>query len=101
MMQTSKDKPYPSGSIIGTASSAGMRSNAGPTDYSASKAAVISIMQTTCYQLVGTGIRCNALCPGVIETGMTSKMYEAARARGTEKSKQTNEQDPTIVSDIC
>jgi NAD(P)-dependent dehydrogenase (short-subunit alcohol dehydrogenase family) len=91
MMQTSKDKPYPSGSIIGTASSAGMRS----------KAAVISIMQTTCYQLVGTGIRCNALCPGVIETGMTSKMYEAARARGTEKSKQTNEQDPTIVSDIC
>ena len=69
MLKTSNDKPYPGGSIIGTASSAGLRSNAGPTDYSASKAAVISIMQTTCYQLVGTGIRCNALCPGVIETG--------------------------------
>ena len=85
MIQTSQDKPYPGGSIIGTASSAGLRSNAGATDYSASKAAVISIMQTTCYQLAGTGIRCNALCPGVIETGMTSKMYEAARARGTER----------------
>lgn len=85
MMQTSPSKPYPSGSIIGTASVAGLRSNAGPTDYSASKAAVISIMQTACYQLAGTGIRCNAICPGVIETGMTSKMYEMARSRGTEK----------------
>ncbi|KAK5121783.1 hypothetical protein LTR85_004658 [Meristemomyces frigidus] len=85
MLKTSKDKPHPGGSIIGTASSAGMRSNAGATDYSASKAAVISIMQTTCYQLAGTGIRCNAICPGVIETGMTSMMYQAARARGTER----------------
>jgi len=32
----------------------------------------------------GTGIRCNAVCPGLIETGMTSRVYEAARARGTE-----------------
>lgn len=85
MMITSKDKPYPSGSIVATASVAGLRSNAGPTDYSASKSAVISIMQTSCYQLAGTGIRCNAICPGVIETGMTSKMYEMARTRGTER----------------
>lgn len=85
MMRTSKDKPYPGGSIIATASVAGLRSNAGPTDYSASKAAVVSIMQTTAYQLAGTGIRCNALCPGVIETGMTKGMYDMARKRGTEK----------------
>jgi len=85
MLKTSDSKPYPSGSIIGTASVAGLRSNAGPTDYSASKAAVISLMQTCAYQLSGSGIRCNAICPGVIETGMTSGMYEMARARGTEK----------------
>jgi NAD(P)-dependent dehydrogenase (short-subunit alcohol dehydrogenase family) len=85
MMETSKDKPYPGGSIIATASVAGLRSNAGPTDYSASKAAVVSIMQTAAYQLAGTGIRCNALCPGVIETGMTKGMYDMARKRGTEK----------------
>ncbi|TKX22605.1 hypothetical protein C1H76_5388 [Elsinoe australis] len=85
MMVTSKEKPYPGGSIIGTASTAGLRSNAGPTDYSASKAAVVSIVQTACYQLAGTGVRCNALCPGVIETGMTSIMYEMARKRGTER----------------
>lgn len=85
MLKTSSEKKYPGGSIVGVASSAGLRSNAGPTDYSASKAAVISIMQTTSYQLSGKGIRCNAICPGIIETGMTSPMYEMARARGTER----------------
>ncbi|KAF1841063.1 NAD(P)-binding protein [Cucurbitaria berberidis CBS 394.84] len=85
MLKTSTEKPYPGGSIIGTASVAGLRSNAGPTDYSASKAAVISLMQTCAYQLVGTGVRCNAVCPGLIETGMTKITYDAARARGSEK----------------
>lgn len=85
MLHTSASKLHPSGSIIGTASVAGLRSNAGATDYSASKAAVISIMQTVAYQLAGTGIRCNAVCPGIIETGMTSLMYEMARSRGTER----------------
>jgi NAD(P)-dependent dehydrogenase (short-subunit alcohol dehydrogenase family) len=85
MMLTSPSKPYPSGSIVATASVAGLRSNAGSTDYSASKAAVVSIAQTISYQLAGTGVRINAICPGVIETGMTASMYEAARARGTEK----------------
>lgn len=85
MLKTSAEKKYPSGSIIGTASVAGLRSNAGGTDYSASKAAVISIAQTIAYQLSGSGIRVNAICPGVIETGMTATMYETARSRGTEK----------------
>jgi len=85
MMVTSPEKQYPSGSIIGTASVAGLRSNAGSSDYSASKAGVVSLAQTLSYQLTGTGIRVNAICPGVIETGMTAPMYEAARARGTEK----------------
>jgi NAD(P)-dependent dehydrogenase (short-subunit alcohol dehydrogenase family) len=85
MLKTSPSKPYPGGSIIATASVAGLRSNAGPTDYSASKAAVISVMQTCAYQLSGTGIRCNAVCPGLIETGMTAATYDAARARGSER----------------
>jgi len=84
MQITSAEKKYPSGSIIGTASVAGIRSNAGSTDYSASKAGVISIAQTVSYQLTGTGVRVNAICPGVIETGMTAPMYDAARNRGTQ-----------------
>lgn len=85
MMETSAEKLHASGSIIGTASVAGIRSNAGSTPYSASKAAVISLAQSISYQLAGTNIRINAICPGLIETGMTALVYDAARARGTEK----------------
>ena len=85
MQKTSASKPKPNGSIIGTASVAGLRSNAGTTPYAASKAAVISLAQTISYQLAGTGVRVNAICPGLTETGMTAPTYEAARARGTEK----------------
>ena len=85
MRKTSPEKERGSGSIIMTASVAGIRSNAGDTAYSASKAAVVSMAQTMAFQLTGTGVRVNALCPGLIETGMTSVMFESARARGTEK----------------
>lgn len=68
-----------------TASVAGIRSNAGPTPYSASKSAVMNMASTIAYQLAGSNIRVNAICPGVVETGMTAPMYETARARGTQK----------------
>ena len=71
-----------SGSIICTASVAGLRSGAGGAAYSASKAGVINLVQNACQQLGGSGIRVNAICPGLIETGMTQAMYEAARERG-------------------
>jgi len=73
------------GSIICTASVAGLRSGAGGSPYSASKAGVISLVQTSANQLAGTGVRVNAICPGLIETGMTKPMFDAARARGSEK----------------
>jgi len=85
MQQTSEHKKYPGGSVIGTASVAGLRSNAGATDYSASKASVVSLAQTMSYQLTGSGVRVNAICPGVIETGMTKAMYDMARERGTQQ----------------
>ena len=67
------------GSIICTASVAGLRSGAGGAAYSASKAGVINLVQTAAQQLSGTGIRVNAICPGLIETGMTKPIYDMAR----------------------
>lgn len=72
------------GSIICTASVAGLRANAGAHPYSASKAGVISLVQTAANALAGSGVRVNAICPGLIETGMTRPLFEAAKARGTE-----------------
>lgn len=73
------------GSILCTASVAGLRSGAGGAAYSASKAGVINLVQTAAQQFAGTGVRINAICPGLIETGMTRPMYEAARERGQEQ----------------
>jgi NAD(P)-dependent dehydrogenase (short-subunit alcohol dehydrogenase family) len=70
------------GSIICTASVAGLRSGAGGAAYSASKAGVINLVQTAAQQLSGSGVRVNAICPGLIETGMTQPMYDMARERG-------------------
>jgi len=79
------------GSIICTASVAGLRANAGGNPYSASKAGVVSLVQTTANSLYGTGVRVNAICPGLIETGMTQTIFERARERGThEKIGQLN-----------
>ena len=72
------------GSIICTASVAGLRSGAGGPAYSASKAGVISLVKSAAQQLTGSNVRVNAICPGLIETGMTEFIYERARGKGQE-----------------
>ena len=72
------------GSIICTASVAGLRSGAGGAAYSASKAGVVNLVQTAAQQLADSGVRINAIAPGLIETGMTRSMYDMARERGQE-----------------
>jgi len=71
------------GAIVCTASVAGLRASAGGSAYSASKAGVISLVQTAANDLAGTGVRVNAICPGLIETGMTKPIFDGARARGS------------------
>jgi NAD(P)-dependent dehydrogenase (short-subunit alcohol dehydrogenase family) len=72
------------GSIICTASVAGLKSGASGHPYGASKAGVISLVQITAYSLSGTGVRVNAICPGLIETGMTKPIFDRAKDRGTQ-----------------
>ena len=72
------------GSIICTASVAGLRSGAGGPAYSASKAGVINLVKVAATQLAGANIRVNAICPGLIETGMTEFIFDSARAKGQE-----------------
>jgi NAD(P)-dependent dehydrogenase (short-subunit alcohol dehydrogenase family) len=72
------------GSIICTASVAGIRAGAGGPAYSASKAGVINLVRIAATQLAGANIRVNAICPGLIETGMTKPVYDWARAVGKE-----------------
>jgi len=73
-----------SGAIVNTASVAGIRSGAGGNAYSASKAALINFTQTAACDLGGYNVRVNAVCPGLIETGMTKPVFDYARSSGKE-----------------
>ena len=73
-----------SGAIVNTASVAGIRSGAGGNAYSASKAGLINFTQTAACDLGGENVRVNAVCPGLIETGMTRPVFDYARSAGKE-----------------
>jgi NAD(P)-dependent dehydrogenase (short-subunit alcohol dehydrogenase family) len=68
------------GSIVNTASVAGLRSGAGGNAYSASKAGVVNLTMTAACDLGNDNVRVNAVCPGLVETGMTQAVFDYARA---------------------
>ena len=69
------------GRIIGVASIAGIAGNLGQTNYAASKAGVIGLVDSLCDELQD-GITVNAVAPGFIETKMTAAVPFATREVG-------------------
>ncbi len=63
-------KPQGSGAIINTASIAGKMGMAHLSHYVASKFAVIGFTNSIAKEVAETGITVNAICPGIVGTGM-------------------------------
>jgi 3-oxoacyl-[acyl-carrier protein] reductase len=70
------------GRIVCVASIAGIAGNRGQTNYGASKAGVIGIVDALSAQLASRGITVNAVAPGFIETEMTARVPFATREIG-------------------
>ena len=68
------------GSIINTASVAGLSGGAAPVAYSAAKAAVINLTRAASRELAQHRIRVNAICPGGILTPLLHRGNEEAMA---------------------
>lgn len=63
-------RPLGRGSIINTASVAGLSGGYAGHDYSACKAAIIQLTKTTANELGEDGVRVNAICPGAVATAI-------------------------------
>lgn len=72
------------GSVVVTASVAGLRGDAGNWAYNASKAAVINLVRAVAIDYAAQGIRINALAPGLTRTAITAGVH----------------QDPALLADI-
>ena len=67
-----------SGSIINTASVAGLQAGWSPHLYSVAKAAVIHLTKSVALELGEYGIRCNCICPGIIATPLAAGFAKAS-----------------------
>jgi len=69
------------GSIINTASVAGVSGGKGPQAYTAAKHAVIGLTRATALELAPDLIRVNAICPGAINTPLLDQGYPEETGR--------------------
>jgi 3-oxoacyl-[acyl-carrier protein] reductase len=69
------------GRIINVASVAALRGNAGQAAYAASKAGVVGLTKSLAREVGSRGITVNAVCPGFVETTMTSVQSDEIRRR--------------------
>jgi NAD(P)-dependent dehydrogenase (short-subunit alcohol dehydrogenase family) len=89
-------KAQRSGSIISTASVAGLRTNAAPHVYSAAKAAVIHLTRSVAAEVAPWNIRVNCVCPGAI----TTRIFGEAMALSEAQVDQTLQILPHVFKNI-
>jgi 3-oxoacyl-[acyl-carrier protein] reductase len=68
------------GRIVNVSSAVALHGNAGQTVYAASKAGLVGMTRSLAREVAMKGVTVNAICPGLLDTEMTSHLSEQARA---------------------
>lgn len=66
-------------SVVNISSIVGLMGNAGQIAYAASKAGMIGLTKSMAKELGAKNVRCNAICPGFIDTDMTDALREETK----------------------
>ena len=80
-----------SGSIVNTASVAGLQTGNGPHVYSALKAAVIQLTRSVATELGESGVRVNCVCPGAIVTPIFARHVGLSKTEVEERTPILNQ----------
>lgn len=65
------------GSIINTASVAGIRGSVGLSAYNAAKHGVVGLTRNAALEFASAGVRVNCVCPGIIDTPLVARAFGA------------------------
>ena len=68
------------GRIVNMSSAVALHGNAGQTVYAATKSGLVGLTRSLAREVGTKGITVNAVCPGLLDTDMTSHLTEQARA---------------------
>ncbi len=82
------------GRIVNMSSAVALHGNAGQTVYAASKTALLGLTTSLAREVGAKGITVNAVCPGLVDTEMTSHLDEKARAHYVDQTPVGTDRHP-------
>lgn len=88
------------GAIVNISSVAGRQGYPGQSAYAASKHGVIGLTRSAAREYAHRGVRVNAVCPGLIESGMTADLPEATRAQLIEQIPSRRVGQPCEIAEV-